>query len=105
VRSQGFDVVSSVSAELSKEPDEIGSADVVAWAARHVGDDAEGVFIGGNGLRTVAAIEPLEASISRPVLTSNQVLLWNLLARVGASFEISGFGQLFAHQPEIGEER
>jgi hypothetical protein len=30
-RSQGFDVVSSVSAELSKEPDEIGSADVVAW--------------------------------------------------------------------------
>jgi maleate isomerase len=104
-RSQGFDVVSSVSAELSKEPDEIGSADVVAWAARHVGDDAEGVFIGGNGFRTVAAIEPLEASISRPVLTSNQVLLWNLLARVGASFEISGFGQLFGHQPEIGEER
>jgi maleate isomerase len=74
-------------------------------AARHVGDVAEGVFIGGNGLRTVAAIEPLEASISRPVLTSNQVLLWNLLARVGASFEISGFGQLFGHQPEIGEER
>jgi maleate isomerase len=52
----------------------------------------------------VAAIEPLEASIGRPVLTSNQVLLWHLLARVGASFEINGFGQLFAHEPEIGDE-
>jgi maleate isomerase len=102
-RSQGFDVVSSASAELSPEPDRISSADVVAWTARHVSDDAEAVFIGGNGFRAVAAIEQLEASIRRPVLTSNQVLLWNLLARVGASFEINGFGQLFAHQPDIGE--
>jgi maleate isomerase len=98
-RGQDFDVVSSASAELSQEPDRIGSADVIAWTAHHVGDDAEGVFIGGNGFRAVAAIEPLEASIGRPVLTSNQVLLWNLLARVGASFKVSGFGQLFAHQP------
>jgi maleate isomerase len=102
-RSQGFDVVSSASAELSPEPDRISSADVVAWTACHVSDDAEAVFIGGNGFRAVAAIEQLEASIRRPVLTSNQVLLWNLLARVGASFEINGFGQLFAHQPDIGE--
>jgi maleate cis-trans isomerase len=57
------------------------------------------VFMGGNGFRAVAAIEPLKASIRRPVVTSNQVLLWNLLARVGASFKINGFGQLFAHQP------
>jgi maleate isomerase len=98
-RSQGFEVVSSASAELSQAPDQIVSADVVAWTAHHVSDDAEGVFIGGNGFRAVAAIEPLEASIRRPVVTSNQVLLWNLLARVGASFEINGFGQLFAHQP------
>jgi maleate cis-trans isomerase len=52
----------------------------------------------------VAAIEPLEAAIGRPVLTSNQVLLWNLLARVGASFEINGLGQLFTHQPKIGDD-
>jgi maleate isomerase len=63
---------------------------------RYVGDDAEGVFIGGNGFRVVAAIEPLEAAIGRPVLTSNQVLLWKLLAHVAAPFDISGFGRLFA---------
>lgn len=74
-RSQGFEVVSSASAELSPDPDRITAADVVAWTARHVSDDAEAVFIGGNGFRTVGAIEPLEVSIRRPVLTSNQVLL------------------------------
>jgi maleate isomerase len=103
-RSQGFDVVSSASARLSKEPDRIASADVVAWTSRHVRDDAEGVFVGGNGFRAVAAVEPLEAALGRPVLTSNQVLLWNLLAQAGARFIVNGFGRLFAHEPQFGRE-
>jgi maleate isomerase len=85
---------------LSPGPGRIAAADVVAWTAGHVSDHADAVFIGGNGFRAVAAIEPLEASIGRPVLTANQVLLWNLLARAGGSLEISGFGQLFAHRRE-----
>jgi maleate isomerase len=103
-RSQGFDVVSSASAGLSKEPDRILSADVVAWTSRHLGDDAEGVFIGGNGFRVVAAVEPLEAALGRPVLTSNQVLLWNLLAQAGAPSIVNGFGRLFAHELEVSRE-
>jgi maleate isomerase len=50
----------------------------------------------GNGFRAAAAIECLEAAIGRPVLTSNQVLLWGILAHVGAALEICGYGQLFA---------
>jgi maleate isomerase len=97
--SQGFDVVSSASAGISNEPDRIASADVVAWTSRHVRDEAEGVFVGGNGFRAVAAVEPLEAALGRPVLTSNQVLLWNLLAQVGTPSIVNGFGRLFAHAP------
>jgi maleate isomerase len=104
-RSQGFDVVSSAPAALSKEPDLIASSDVVAWTSRHVGDDAEGVFIGGNGFQAAAAIEPLEAAIARPVLTANQVLLWELLAQVGARERVNGFGRLFKHEPELGPDR
>jgi maleate isomerase len=103
-RSQGFDVVSSASAELSKEPERIASADVVAWTSCHVGDDAEGVFIGGNGFQAAAAIEPLEAIIARPVLTANQVLLWNLLARAGAPDTVSGLGRLFTREPDLSRE-
>jgi maleate isomerase len=100
-RSQGFDVISSRSAELSSDPRQIESAAVCEWASRHVLKDAEAVFIGGNGFRAAGAIAALEATIARPVLTSNQVLLWNLLAHAGARLEVSGYGSLFAHKPDL----
>jgi maleate isomerase len=97
-RSQGFDVVSSASAELSQDPDRINPAAIQTWTSRHVGDEAEGVFIGGNGFRAARAIEELETALGRPVLTSNQVLLWNLLAQARTPTEITGYGRLFAHE-------
>ena len=65
--------------------------------SRHVDDGAEAVFIGGNGFRAAAAIAAMEAAIDRPVLTANQVLLWNLLAETRTNVEVSGFGRLFLH--------
>jgi hypothetical protein len=50
-RSQGFDVVSSASADLPHDRRRIEPASVFAWTSRHVPDDAGGVFIGGNGFR------------------------------------------------------
>ena len=103
-RNQAFDVVSSTSAELSSDPRQIESAAVYEWASRQVHGDAEAVFIGGNGFRSAGAIAALEATIARPVLTSNQVLLWNLLIHAGARFEVSGYGRLFAHKPDLSIE-
>jgi maleate isomerase len=96
--SQGFDVVSSASADLSHNPRRIDPAAVCSWTLRHVGDDTEGVFIGGNGFRAARAIEGLESAMRRPVLTSNQVLLWSLLTQADAPVEITGYGRLFAHK-------
>ena len=93
--SEGFDVVSSESAGLSGDP--IEAPAVYEWTCRHVDDDAEAVFIGGNGFPATGAIAALEAAIDRPVLTANQVLLWDLLARVGAALEVRGYGRLFLH--------
>jgi maleate isomerase len=98
-RCEDFHVVSSASAAVSPDPDAIDPDEVYEWTSRHVGDDAEAVFIGGNGFRVAAAIAPLEAAIDRPVLTANQVLLWSLFARAGISFEISGYGRLFLRRP------
>ncbi len=94
-RSQGLRVVSSASAELPQDPRRIEPAAVHEWISRHVADAAEAVFVGGNGFRAAAAIEASEATLGRPVLTSNQVLLWNLLARADATFQVSGYGRLF----------
>jgi maleate isomerase len=98
-QTAGFDVLSSTSAVGSPDPDRIDVAAVCEWAARHVSDDAEAVFIGGNGFRMVGAIAALEAAIGRPVLTSNQVLLWNVLAHADTALEVSGYGRLFVRPP------
>jgi len=101
-RSQEFAVVMSAAAELAQDPSLIEPRAIVGWAARHVGHDAEAVFIGGNGFHAAGAIEVLEAAIGRPVLESNQVLLWSPLANVDATIEIRGYGRLFAHAPLEG---
>lgn len=98
-RSQGFDVLVSRSADLSQDPSRIDPGAIHKWISRHVDEDARAIFIGGNGFRAAAAIEPLETTLGRPVLTSNQVLLWSLLTRTGAPWEISGYGRLFALTP------
>ncbi len=97
--SQGFDVVSSASAQLAPDPRLIEPAAVVDWAVAHVEDAAEAVVFGGNGFRTAAAVERLEAAIDRPVLTANQVLLWQLLSHTDGDVIVGGYGRLFADKP------
>jgi maleate isomerase len=94
--SQGFEVVSSASAELAPDPDQIEPAAVVEWGSRHIPGDADAVFIGGNGFRAAAAIDALERRTGRPVLESNQLLLWEILAQTGSNLSVRGFGRLFA---------
>jgi maleate isomerase len=98
--SQGIRVVSAASAGLPNDPRLIEPNAVCEWTARHVIDDAEAVFIGGNGFRAAGAIAPLETAIRRPVMTANQVLLWGLLARAGAGLDITGYGRLFGATPD-----
>jgi maleate isomerase len=92
-RSQGFDVVFSRSAAVPQDPE---PAAVCEWMLREVPDEAEAIFIGGNGFRTARAIEPLEQALARPVLTANQALLWRLLTHIGAPCDEAGYGRLFA---------
>lgn len=95
-RGQGFEVVISVSVELAPDPGQVEPAALVEWGSRHVPDDAEAVFIGGNGFRAAAAIDALERRIGRPVLESNQLLLWEILAQTGSTLPIRDFGRLLA---------
>lgn len=92
---QGFEVVMVASAELP-HGSMIEPAKVLDWVARRVPNDAEAVFIGGNGFLAAAAIDGLERTIERPVLESNQVLLWDILARTGSTLSVRGYGRLFS---------
>jgi len=95
-RDEGFEVVFSRSAALGQDP---SAADTSEWTLQHVPDEAEGIFIGGNGFRVAAAIDSLEKAVGRPVLTANQVLLWDILAQTHTPNQVNGYGRLFAHRP------
>ena len=65
----------------------------VREAASNVATDA--CFISCTAIRSAGLIEPLEASLGVPVITSNQVMAWHALCRMGVDRRISGFGRLF----------
>jgi maleate isomerase len=83
---------------LRNDPRRIEPGAIVEWISRHLDDDAEAVLIGGTGFRAARAIEALEERLGRPVLESNQVLLWSILATVQADFEVGGYGRLFGRR-------
>ena len=65
-----------------------------AVAATH--RDAEALFISCTALRSVAAVEEIEALVGRPVVTSNQAGLWLSRRLAGVARPLSGLGQLFS---------
>ncbi|MFJ8214269.1 maleate cis-trans isomerase [Streptomyces sp. NPDC096033] len=92
----GFEVPYAAPCGLPSGQTLITPEDLHDWVAGVVGDAAEAVVIGGNGFRAVGVIQALEATLGRPVLTANQVLLWSALRAAGAGADgVEGYGRLF----------
>ncbi len=58
--------------------------------------DSQAAFISCTAIRAVEAIEPIEADIDKPVITSNQAMLWHALRKLGIDDRPQGFGRLMA---------
>lgn len=100
-RSQGFDVPYAASAELPYRRaglDDVDPGQLYQWVRTHLPATAEALFIGGNGMRAVGAIQALEEDLKRPVLTANQVLFWHALRLAGVRALVSGYGQIFTKE-------
>ena len=70
---------------------------IYALARRVAVDGAEAVFLSCTGLYAVDLIETMERDLRRPVLTANQVTMWNALRLSGVSTSgLEQFGSLFA---------
>ena len=57
--------------------------------------NADALFISCTALPVLDIIEKLEKKINKPVLSSNQTLIWNTLEEIGKNTDIKGFGKLF----------
>lgn len=58
--------------------------------------DCDAVFLSCGALRSLAAIESIEATIGKPVICSNQASFWHCLRLAGVDDRIAGFGRLLA---------
>jgi len=56
--------------------------------------DADGLFLSCTNIHSPEVVEPLEALIDKPVLTSNQAVLWYALRACGQQLSVPGLGRL-----------
>lgn len=91
----GFDVLDAMACELPSDQTAITPDALHRWIVEHTPADADAIVVGGNGFRAVGTIEALEADLSRPVLTANQVLLWGALRAADARPRIEHYGRIF----------
>lgn len=94
-QTRGFEVVFCARMTPARDITEVPPEEVYEWTRTNVPRQAEAVFIGGNGLRDVGAIHALEETLRRPVLTANQVLLWEALRGLGLSSKVEEYGRIF----------
>jgi maleate isomerase len=79
----------------AKRMDDV-SKEEIYHLARDVDDTrSEAVIISCVNLNAIDLIEPLEHDLMKPVVTSNQATMWNLLRMAGVNEKLQGFGQLF----------
>jgi maleate isomerase len=57
-------------------------------------EGADGLFISCGGLRAVGVIDELEDAIQKPVVSSNQAMLWDVLRSCSVDDRIEGYGSL-----------
>lgn len=97
----GFDVLGAGSEGIVTAA-EVGTLDADALVAFvRAGDrpDAEVVLVPDTALHTARSLETLEEAVGKPVLTANQVTVWEALRLAGHDMHVrSGLGTLFAHR-------
>ena len=73
------------------------------WAARHHSTGADGYFLSCTAIRSAGIISRLEGFLGRPVITSNQAMVWHLLQLARISKRVEGFGSLLGDTQKLLE--
>ena len=78
------------------EVGEVGGEHVIDFVRANDHADAEALFVPDTALHTAAILDELEAALGKPVLTANQVTMWEALRLGGRMQNQKGFGHLFS---------
>jgi maleate cis-trans isomerase len=80
----------------------LGRDQVLELAAAHDHPDAEAILLPDTALHTAGWLDDLERTVGKPVLTANQVTVWEGLRLVGDTRPRSGLGRLFGNNDTSG---
>ncbi|MEM7565199.1 MAG: arylmalonate decarboxylase [Pseudomonadota bacterium] len=92
----GFEVLSICGLNLEKDSDMVRvSPDYLAdFALSQDRDDADAIFISCGALRSLSVVDKIETAAGKPVICSNQAMIWDCLRLAGIDDKISGYGRL-----------
>ena len=93
----GLEVVSMSSAGIvtAAEVGELADEAVLELALRNDNPDADALLVPDTAMRTVGLVERMEAALGKPVLTANQVTIWEGLMLASVRAVCPDAGSLF----------
>lgn len=94
---RGLAVINAHGFGIDRDADiaEVSPESIVQAAADACHPDADLLFVSCTALRAAQVIRRLESRLDKPVVTSNQALLWHALKLMKKPLQVPGFGQLF----------
>lgn len=103
--AHGFDVIDGgcLGINTNSEMATLAPSSLFDWVTRQSPAQLGGCFLSCTAIRSAGIIARLEEHLDRPVITSNQAMVWHLLQRAGISQRVSGFGRLLKDTRDVAE--
>src|SRR5262249_41373797 len=94
----GFQVLSITGLNLERDSDMVRVAPdyIAAFALSIDRPDADAIFVSCGALRTLDVVGEIEARAGKPVIASNQAMIWDTLRLAGIPDRFDGYGRLLA---------
>ena len=96
LRKLGFEVLDIHGLNIEYDSDMVRvTPDYIYHFAKSIDRaDADAVFISCGALRTLDVVDSIEKEIGKPVVASNQAMIWDTFRLAGVQDKISGYGRL-----------
>jgi len=98
LENSGIEVLSISGLNLEKDSDMVRVTPefINEFALSVDQDNADAIFISCGALRTLDVIEQIELRAGKPVIASNQAMIWHTLRLAGIDDQFEGYGRLLS---------
>lgn len=97
LEANGFPVVggANLGIDTNAQMSELEPEAILNWAQRNISHASDVCFLSCTAIKSASIISALERTCGKPVITSNQCMIWHLLRSSDVAGSAAGFGMLF----------